>query len=201
MDHSNNAGFARRLFAALLECVLLLLLGTFPLYFLTTKIAGNEMVNPLKPFLDILTYIIVLIFLGAVIRVVYAIYFYEKFGGNIGKLLSGLKVVNMESGANLDKKTAMYRIIVGYAFSAGFFGLGFFRIIKNPDNLGWHDELFNTKVVKTSSIIPGIVAFVISAALLAVLSAAIFSNFASSRTINNIMELDEATRNVPVNVN
>ena len=87
------------------------------------------------------------IFIGGVIQIFYHVYFVTNYGGAIGKLLFGLKIVDANTNELIDKKRALYRYIAGYPFSGVFFGLGFFRIIKHENNLAWHDELFNTKVV------------------------------------------------------
>src|SRR5437870_4926584 len=49
------------------------------------------------------------------------------FGGSLGKLLSGLRVTNLES-KRLSFKKSFFRYTTGYAFSWVLFGLGFFTI-------------------------------------------------------------------------
>lgn len=159
MEH-NNAGFFRRLIAQLIDLKIILLVALVPMYFFSTNLATNFRIDPISPLVNITTYILLLIFLGSIINIFYTIYFTSKFGGTIGKLLCGLKIVDNDNDNLLDNKTAFYRIFAGYTFSASFFWVGYFKIITSPENRGWHDRLFNTKVIKTSSFIPGILSYV-----------------------------------------
>jgi len=143
MDNK-NAGFAPRFFATIIENFITFIIWMILLYF---PIAAFSMQNIVTPTLNFTLIFLLFIFIGGVIQIFYHVYFVTNYGGAIGKLLFGLKIVDANTNELIDKKRALYRYIAGYPFSGVFFGLGFFRIIKHENNLAWHDELFNTKVV------------------------------------------------------
>src|SRR3989344_2455 len=74
------------------------------------------------------------------------IFFTHYFGGPIGKLLTGLRVIN-ENGNYISLKRSFFRHTVGYQFSTILFGLGFLAIIKDPQKQGWHDKVVGSKVI------------------------------------------------------
>lgn len=157
---NKNGGLLIRFIAYMIDVLLFSVLFFAPLYLLLTGLEDRMMADPVGPIINIVTFVILFVLLWGVLFVLYQVFFISKFGGTLGKLACGMKVHDYDSGEKLDKKTAFYRFTAGYAFSSGFFGLGFWRIIKHDQNLGWHDELFGTKVEKTSSFIPGIIALV-----------------------------------------
>ncbi len=188
-----NAGFARRALAQLIDAVIFLLFWAVPVYFISGSMVSS--VDPFKPIINLITVILLLFFVGTIIHFIYSVYFYEKFGGTIGKLLCGLKILDQNTNNHLDKKTAMYRILAGYSFSAGFLGLGYFMALKSDENLAWHDELFNTKVVKTSSFIPGIISFIILTGVLAMVISGAIQNFSKSTLLQSAFETEVSTQN------
>jgi uncharacterized RDD family membrane protein YckC len=142
---SKNAGFAIRTLALLLDtsisATVLILLPSY-VYFLLTKDLGIEsVVNSGLLLLGLL-------FSLSALYVFYQTYFISKFGGTPGKLLCGLQVRDYETGNRISMKTAFLRQTAGYAFSSQFFGLGFYMITRSKENRAWHDELFNTVVLR-----------------------------------------------------
>jgi len=73
-----------------------------------------------------------------------------KFGGSVGKLLTGLEVVNAE-----EKKISFWRAVlrnhVGYFASGLLVWMGFVWILKDKEHRGWHDLLADTYVVSKSN--------------------------------------------------
>ena len=70
-------------------------------------------------------------------------------GGTIGKLATGIRVVDVK-GNNLTFIKAFVRNIVGYIVSSIFFWLGFIWIAIDQERRGWHDMIADSYVVKKS---------------------------------------------------
>lgn len=163
---TNNAGFFIRFFAITFDNIFNnLILFVIPAYLFSNQLRKLESIDPLTPIVNFGTYFFAAIFIGSLIVIAYQIYFMVRFGGSLGKIVFGLKIVDKDTTNYLDYKTALYRVLIGYAFSAAFFGLGFLRVFKNNENLAWHDELFNTKVTKTGSSVIGIVSLLLTTGL------------------------------------
>lgn len=152
-QNKNTGGFFVRFLATLLNMLIYLSLLSLPLF--VSIISGNTNIVRVAVFTASLY------MLSCVFYTTYIVYFVSHFGGDLGKLLCGLKIVDASTGLHLDLKTALYRQFPGYLFSGGFFGLGYLRVLRNKDNLAWHDELFGTRVARTGSWIPGLMAVVI----------------------------------------
>lgn len=105
-------------------------------------------------------FFIVFILLSNFIVIFYYTYFTAKFGGSIGKLLFGLRVVN-QNGKNLSFSKSLFRHTIGYWLSGMLFGLGFFAIIKNKNKQGWHDQMTGSYVIKKDRIFAGILGFIL----------------------------------------
>lgn len=157
--NANNAGFIIRFFAAKLDRMLFSVLFSLPLLFIVFQAKSSGIPNSFDDYLGIIVYIVVVLFLLLPITVTYNVLMTSKFGGHLGKLLFGLKVLDYKTDQLLDHKTVLYRILPGYMFSAAFFGLGYLRVFKNPENLAWHDELFGTKVVRSGPWFGGLLAY------------------------------------------
>lgn len=160
---TKNAGFFVRAAAVTLDSLLALLLLGAPLLIFTYKL---ESFNLESRIVAAFTYIIVFGLLSGFISSIYYAYFTSKFGGTLGKLAFGLRVVDKDENSKIDMKRAFWRNIIGYPFSSSFFLLGFFRVFKNPERLAWHDEIFNTKVVAEGKKLTGIFIFILTILLL-----------------------------------
>jgi uncharacterized RDD family membrane protein YckC len=172
---NKNAGIVIRALAATLDMLIIMNVLTLPLVYFAIKI-GSSSENILFQLTGPITYIISAALLTGVLAILYNTYFLSHFGATVGKMLFGIKVVDQESNKNIDFNTAFLRTVVGYSFSSQFFGLGFLRIPKNMDKLGWHDELFNTKVIKTKSPLIGIVVILLTIVLLGIQLGTIVNN-------------------------
>jgi uncharacterized RDD family membrane protein YckC len=78
----------------------------------------------------------------------YLVYMDVKQGGTIGKRVMGLRVQNMDTGANLELVPAILREIVGRFLSGLVLLLGYFWMLWDPKKQTWHDKLGNSVVVK-----------------------------------------------------
>jgi uncharacterized RDD family membrane protein YckC len=69
------------------------------------------------------------------------------FQGTPGKLLSGCRIVDAESGGRARPFQLVLRLI-GYAISLAPAGLGFLWMLWDRRGQGWHDKLARTQVVE-----------------------------------------------------
>jgi uncharacterized RDD family membrane protein YckC len=182
-----NTSFMRRLMALVTDVVI-----STAVYAVILMVTVNalDFTQPTKNLIDLITWLITVLLLANIISVVYVVYFVSKFGGTPGKLLFGIRIIRDSSDENLDLKTALLRSTAGYSFSAAFFGLGFWRMLKNESRLTWHDELFGSRVVEKSSFVPGLLALLL---LLAATTMIFAQSFGALYTklqpiINNVQE-------------
>lgn len=84
---------------------------------------------------------------GLAYGIAYYVGFWTTTGATPGKMLMGLQVVGRETGQVIDVGTAILRYI-GYIVSVIPLFLGFFWIIWDENNEGWHDKIAGTRVIK-----------------------------------------------------
>jgi uncharacterized RDD family membrane protein YckC len=95
--------------------------------------------------------------LGFTLALGYAVWALMLFarGTTPGKSLLGMHVMK-EDGRRADFMTMLLREWVGKFISAMVFSLGFFWILFDRDNQGWHDKLMSTYVVNSPPASPAI---------------------------------------------
>lgn len=142
---SKTASFTLRTLACLSETSIFILIFIYLLF----NVVGQP---TLASALTYIIYVLALYLLNPFIvyQSVYLTYFY---GGSIGKLLTGLRVVN-ENGNKLSGKRVIFRQTAGYTFSGLVFGLGFWSILKDPEKQGWHDKAVGSRVIVKQTIWP-----------------------------------------------
>jgi len=140
MENKIFAGIRLRLLASYVDLAILALPVTLLLWYAGTSYNITIFVQRLFVLL------IIWILLFFIINLLHGIFFTHYFGGTIGKLLTGLKVVN-ENGNYLSLKRSFFRHTVGYQFSTILFGLGFLAIIRDPQKQGWHDKAVGSKII------------------------------------------------------
>lgn len=74
----------------------------------------------------------------------------SKFGGTIGKLATGISIVN-SNNQFISVKRAFFRNIVGYVVSGSLLFLGFIWILVDKEKRAWHDLMADTYVVVKNS--------------------------------------------------
>lgn len=169
------AGFSVRFLASIVDSLILFLPhNLFWLYIVSTS-------TSLGMFTYYLVLYLVLFALPWILLVsmLYVPWFTSKFGGNIGKLLTGLRVTN-ENGNLLTFRRSLFRSLIGYLFSGLLFGLGFFAIIKDKEKLGWHDKATGSKVVVLKNLWP--LSLAILVAVIAINSFILAATFNSYKT-------------------
>lgn len=140
MENKIFAKIRLRLLAVYLDSAILSLPITFLLWYAVASYSIPILVQRL--FLLLIMWILFFI----IINLLHDIFFTHYFGGTIGKLLTGLKVID-EHGNYLSLKRSFFRHTVGYQFSSILFGLGFLAIIKDPQKQAWHDKAVGSKVI------------------------------------------------------
>lgn len=93
-----------------------------------------------------------------VLNPLYFVFATSRWGGTLGKLITGIEVVD-ERGRRISFTRAFYRNYVGYAVSSIFFYLGFIWVAIDKERRGWHDMIANTFVVvkKPGGILVGLI--------------------------------------------
>src|SRR3989304_299071 len=169
MDKFKTAGFFRRYFAQVLDTFINMSVSIVPFFVLAFSAVATYIKSPMELNPLSLVLPIVLLFLMPIVVFFYSWYFTHKFGGTIGKILFGLRIVD-EGGVYMDKATAFWRMTAGYAFSSPFLGLGYFWAFRKKEDLTWHDRFLGTKVLTVGKPVWGIVALVLLKILFVVLS-------------------------------
>lgn len=157
--------------------------------------------STLGGLLDTILYSVSVFIVFQAVYVIVNAYLTARFGGSIGKLASGIKVVD-ENGGLLSFKMALFRNTVGYSVSALFFGAGYYWIIKDDDNLAWHDLAVGSKVVFEAK--NGLVTAIATLAALIVLAAIIMSTSVSNFKKNGFLYMNivqDAAREVQRTIN
>ncbi len=141
---TEKAGFFIRLVAYVIDsiiltvCALFLLLNLFILIKFFSNYNGNisEVVNSvLIPFY----------FFSYLLKCFYFTFFHSYNGQTVGKLMCGIRVVD-QKGKNLSTFKSFIRFL-GYYLSLYCLGFGFFWVLIDKKNQGWHDKLAGSIVV------------------------------------------------------
>ncbi|HUV47304.1 MAG TPA: RDD family protein [Candidatus Bathyarchaeia archaeon] len=152
----NNASALHRLIAGLIDFLILVSLYLQPVFWL---LSTENLTGLLNRFLVLIFYFFILIPLFYVFIISLLI---TKFGGTLGKLFTGTKIVTSE-GKKLSFKRAFFRNYIGYIVSGIFFWLGFFWIIIDKERRGWHDQIADTYVIikKSWGLVMGIIVLIV----------------------------------------
>lgn len=140
------AGFFLRLLAYLNEKLIFFLLFTYLIF----TISKNTTLNGL--YYGLIVFLIIFVF-TSLLGMVYNVVFTHYFGGNLGKLITGLRIKS-QSGGKLEFKKVLFRQLLAYPFSWLVFGLGFLSILKNPNKQGFHDKTVDSNVFRTQFLWP-----------------------------------------------
>ncbi|MEK7498102.1 MAG: RDD family protein [Patescibacteria group bacterium] len=131
----------RRLLGHLIDMAIRLAPAT---YFVFTTVTSP---NIYRQF-DSALFGISFIFTFSVLYALLNAYLTSKFGGTIGKIVVGIKVVN-EKGGKISFYRAIFRNYIGYTVSSTIAFLGFIWIlIDKKDHRAWHDLISGTYVVE-----------------------------------------------------
>ena len=85
---------------------------------------------------------------GNLVSFAYFVYFTAAKGATVGKKAMGLRVQNMNTGANLTYVEAFLREVVGKLISMIALFLGYLWMLWDPNKQTWHDKIASSVVVK-----------------------------------------------------
>ena len=140
------AGFWVRVGASLIDMIILLT-ATYPL--LWWFYAGNwDLIfatglaeQPQVLWFDIS--------INYILPFIYTIAVWLIWSSSPGKILLGLKIVDADTGENLDIKQSVIRYL-GYFPAMMVFFIGIFWVPFDPRKQGWHDKMANTVVIRSN---------------------------------------------------
>ena len=183
MKNNSEASFKLRLLAQITEFFIFFTLHALFWFYLSTSPNSATLINRL------IIYLIMLVV--SPLGFIYNIALTHNFGGTLGKLLTGLKIVG-EDGKKLPLKRLLFRQTAGYSFASTLFGFGFYSIIKHPQKQGWHDQATGSKVIVTKSLWP--LSILISIALLCTSFYLIGSTIKNFKSGNLVYEISSLAR-------
>lgn len=82
-----------------------------------------------------------------ILTLIITVFFWVKYAGTPGKRWLGIRVVDAQTGGNLTATQSILRY-VGYFLSALPLCLGFFWVLFDDKNQGWHDKIAGTMVIE-----------------------------------------------------
>lgn len=131
----------RRLFGYLIDAVIGLIP---PAYFVSRIFASGNIYRQFDNGLLGISFIL----LFSVAYTLINAYLTSKFGGSIGKIIVGTKVVD-ENNKKISFTRAIFRNYIGYIVSRSIACLGFIWILVDKKNhRGWHDLIAGTYVIR-----------------------------------------------------
>jgi len=143
---NNIATIWQRILSYLIDLFIAFLI---PLYFL--NLVSNT--ADISTFLDKLSFSVTFVILAyPVLYAAFMSFMISNFGGTLGKLLTGTKIVS-SNGENVSFWRAFFRNHIGYMVSGVFLWLGFIWIFIDKERRTWHDQIADTFVVTTNKII------------------------------------------------
>lgn len=137
------AGFWHRAGALLIDIVLLGLVG----YFVETRLGIEDVDFDRHPFPEALALMMPSLALNAAITSIYAMIMVGTWGGTVGKLLCGLRIVRFSDGGKVPYGLALGRSLAEWV-SIIPLGLGYLWVALTPAKRAWHDYLCDTRVVR-----------------------------------------------------
>jgi uncharacterized RDD family membrane protein YckC len=143
---NNIAVVWQRILAYLIDVSFILIL---PLYLLSGLAAINDPTEVLNRFWPYLFFVVLLY---PIIYALFVSFMVSSFGGTLGKLLTGTRIVSSD-GRKLKFWKAFFRNHIGYMVSGMLLGMGFIWILIDKERRGWHDQIANTYVVNVNKLL------------------------------------------------
>ncbi|CAM4312624.1 RDD family protein [Acinetobacter pragensis] len=140
------AGFWERVGASLIDMIILLT-ATYPILWLFYRgdweriFATGLSEQPQVFWFDILA--------NYILPFAYTVIVWLLWSASPGKILLGMKIVDAETGQNIDLKQSIIRYI-GYFPAMMVFMIGIFWVAFDKRKQGWHDKMANTVVIRNS---------------------------------------------------
>ncbi len=139
MDSKKYASPALRVIAHLIE---FLVRSTLYLLLLVGIASATDLPQIFNSVLNILVFL----FLSGTLIALLQAYLVSQFGGSIGKLLTGIEISDLD-GHRLTFKKAFFREFIAKFISSPLFGLGFWWMLRDPNQQTWHDMAASTVVI------------------------------------------------------
>lgn len=136
------AGFWIRLVAFIIDAILLALVQAL----LADRLGISAGDIDHLPWQEGLLRILPELVFGSAVTAVYAMIMVGTWGGTLGKLILGLRVVRHSDGGKVPYGLALGRSLAEF-MSLIPIGLGYVWIALSPSKRGWHDYLCDTRVV------------------------------------------------------
>ncbi|OGC92986.1 hypothetical protein A3D85_03325 [Candidatus Amesbacteria bacterium RIFCSPHIGHO2_02_FULL_47_9] len=130
-----------RLTAGLID---VFIFSSLPLIFLLKLSSAFD----IPSVMDALLSFVMIVIFGSFILTLLNTFLTSAIGGSIGKLITGLSVVD-SSGKTIKFPRALFRNFVGYTISGVFLNAGFIWILIDPGHRAWHDLASDTWVTLT----------------------------------------------------
>lgn len=144
MTNNTPAGFWKRLLAYTLNLLILFL----PQMLLLLQTAQEKTLAGVVYWLFVM-----ILFSLSGYAIFYTIFFTYYFSGDLGKLITGLRVRALD-GSKLSFKRILFRQTIGYMFSTLIFNLGYVSIAKDPQKQAWHDKTIGSNVYEVQKLWP-----------------------------------------------
>ena len=178
-----------RILSGLIDLTLFIIPSTYLVYRLSYS-------SNIESVLDGLWPIVILALIYNMTMVTINSFFISQFGGTVGKLLTGTRIVN-PNGQNLSFWRAFFRNQMGYMVSGAFLWLGFLWIFFDKEVRAWHDMIVDSYVVIVSkqTYILGVFCLIIITSLNILLINFSISNFKDNSTVYTEL-IEEVTKSI-----
>ena len=109
----------------------------------------------------------------------------STFGGTIGKLATGTRIVDEKEGKYLSFYYAFLRNYIGYIVSSMLFWLGFIWILIDDKKQGWHDMLIGSVVIVRTkgAYVMAIISLIVVMSVNMCVASKIYSNFLENKSV------------------
>ncbi|KKQ92101.1 MAG: Membrane protein [Microgenomates group bacterium GW2011_GWC1_39_7b] len=137
---NNIASPWQRLLARSIDVAFLWLFPIFLISIFSTSTDTVSMLNRLS------LYVVLLIMVYPIVYIFLSSFLVSRFGGTVGKLATGIKVV-LADGQLLSFWKAFFRDRIAYIVSGVLLWLGFIWILVDKERRTWHDQIVDSYVV------------------------------------------------------
>lgn len=173
----------QRILAYIIDAFIYWLVPVFLINYLSSS-------SEVSMLLSRLSFVLVfMIFVYPVLFALFISFFVSYFGGTLGKILTGSKIVSGK-GENISFWRAFFRNHIGYMISGVFLWFGFIWIFIDKEKQAWHDQIADTYVLATNKAISilGVIVLIAVIFLELLTFAGSVANFAKNgNTYNELM--------------
>lgn len=158
---TKTANIGQRIIAAFIDWLIAIIFWEVLILLVASSPTISDVLNSL------LWVLILGLLLSSILWALFNSFLISTFGGTIGKLLTGAKIVR-PGGTPLSFWRAFFRNQIGYLVSGLMFGSGFIWIAIDKDRRGWHDQITDDLVVASRNL--GLLTGIISTVILLILN-------------------------------